>query len=170
MIRPITKEAIELIKHFEGFFENPYLDQAKIPTIGIGTIAYPSGKRVTMQDSPITLFQAEEYLRHELTEKADTVCRYLIKNSIILGDQQYSALVSFAYNCGCGAIIDPGKSLNEAVKSKDVKKMADAMLLYCKYTETVLGVKVKKVSKGLLRRRKAEAYLLLNGKNNFFEN
>lgn len=113
MKRQITKESLELIRHFEGFYPKPYLDSAYIPTIGIGTIAYPNGKKVTLQDALITEAQAYDYLMFELNEKADAVHDFLIKSSILLNDQQYSALVSFAYNCGRGAIIDSGRSLHE---------------------------------------------------------
>ena len=167
LIRPITDEALELITHFEGFYPRPYKDPVGIPTIGIGTIAYPTGEKVKLSDPPITLEKAKEFLAFELSEKADTIARFLEKNKIILNDQQYSALVSFAYNCGCGAIIDSGRSLNVAIKSGYPKNVADAFLLYNKATKYVLGVPVKVELNGLTRRRKAESYLYVNGVNKF---
>jgi lysozyme len=169
VIRTITKESLNLIKHFEGFYPKPYLCPAGIPTIGIGTIAYESGKKVSLKDSPITIERAEELLRFELSEKADIIARFLMKNSIILSEQQYSSLVSFAYNCGCGAIIDSGRTLGSAIRRKNIKNIADAFLIYNKATVKKLGIKVKVPLAGLTRRREAERYLFLNGSNNFFE-
>lgn len=168
MKRQITKESLELIKHFEGLYLKPYLCPAKIPTIGIGTIAYPNGKKVSLSDPPITEEKAFEYLMFELTEKADLVHEFLIKSSVLLNDQQYSALVSFAYNCGAGPILDKGRSMHEAILSDSIMEIADCFLIYNKAT-TGRGIFKRTVElKGLTRRRKAERYLFLNGMNNFY--
>lgn len=168
MKRPITKEALDLIKHFEGFYSRPYLCPANVPTIGIGSTAYENGKRVKLSDAPITEERAKELLMFELTEKADTIHNFLTKSAVLLNDQQYSALVSFAYNCGCGPIIDSGRSLNEAIKSDSIIKMADAFLLYNKATKKIGPFKRVVELPGLTRRRKAERYLFLNGVNKFY--
>lgn len=207
MIRPITKEALELIEHFEGFYPKPYLDPVGIPTIGIGTIAYEVGidektvrskltslekkngkyvdprlkdcanekealaeiAKVRIDDFEITHERAYQLLMFELTEKADTIHTFLKKSAVLLSDQQYSALVSFAYNCGCGPIIDSGRSLHEAIKSDNPIKIADAFLIYNKGTKKFGPFKRVVELPGLTRRRKAERYLFLNGVNNFFE-
>jgi len=159
MKRQITKESLELIRHFEGFYPRPYLCPAKVPTIGIGTIAYPNGKKVTLADSPITEEKAYEYLLHELEEKADRVHDFLIRKAIILNDQQYSALVSFAYNCGVGPIVDSGRSLNQAILSGSRSSVKEAFMMYNKVTKRFLGVPRKVELPGLTRRRKAELEL-----------
>lgn len=168
MNRPITKEALDLIKHFEGFYPKPYKDPVGIPTIGIGSIAYEDGRKVKLTDPPITEERAKELLMFELTEKANTVDAFLKRSAVLLNDQQYSALVSFAYNCGCGPIIDSGRSINEAIKSDNIIKMADAFLLYDKATKKIGPFKRTVTLPGLTRRRKAERYLFLNGVNNFY--
>lgn len=168
MIRKITKEALELIKHFEGFYPKPYRDPVGIPTIGIGTIAYPNGKKVTLEDAPITEEKANEYLMFELTEKADMVYRFLESSKILVNDQQYSALVSFAYNCGCGPIIDSGRSLYQALKTNSPNNVGNAFLLYNKGTVKKWGIKRTVELPGLTRRRQAERYLYLNGSNKFY--
>ena len=43
-----------LIAQFEGLRLKPYLCSAGVPTIGYGSTFYPSGRKVTMQDKPIT--------------------------------------------------------------------------------------------------------------------
>lgn len=169
MIRPITQEALGLIEHFEGFFPRPYKDPVGIPTIGIGTIAYENGQKVQLTDSPITIERARELLFFELTEKADIIHKFLLKSSVLLSDQQYSALVSFAYNCGCGPIVDSGRTLHEAIKSDNPLKIADALLVYNKATKQIGPFKKTVELPGLTRRRMAERFLFLNGKNNFME-
>ena len=97
-------DLIDLIKQFEGFKPKPYLDSASIPTIGIGTIRYPNGVRVTMRDPEITLAKAEEYLMHDLDAFKKDVS-WLTKD-VNLNINQYNALVSFAYNVGSDIDID----------------------------------------------------------------
>lgn len=163
MIRTISIEALNLIEHFEGFYSRPYKCPAGIWTIGIGTIAYPDGRKVSQSDSPISRDRARDFLIYELTEKADTIHKFLQRNSLLLNDQQFSALVSFAYNCGCGPILDSGRSLHEAVMSSNVLKIADAFLLYNKATKKIGPFKRTVELPGLTRRRKAERNLFLNG-------
>lgn len=168
MKRKITDEALHLIEHFEGFHERPYLDPVNIPTIGIGSISYENGKKVSLLDAPITKERAYELLMFELSAKADQINDFLIKSSVLLSDQQYSALVSFAYNCGCGPILDSGRSMHEAIKSDNIMKIADCFLIYNKATKRFGPFKRTVELPGLTRRRKAERYLFLNGVNKFF--
>jgi lysozyme len=79
----------------------PYVCAGGINTIGYGSTYYTNGKKVTLQDKPITKEQAEELIKHSLStyEKAvDSFCRDDISQS------QFDALVSFAYNLGTGAL------------------------------------------------------------------
>ena len=54
----ISKEGLELIKGFEKFVAKPYIDAVGVVTIGYGNTYYPDGRKVTMQDAPITETQA----------------------------------------------------------------------------------------------------------------
>ena len=92
---------LELIKKYEGFMAKPYLCPAGVPTIGYGATYYPGGKRVTMNDDPITKERAEDLLRDMLTSYEDGVNRYA---QYQLSQNQFDALVSFAYNLGVGAL------------------------------------------------------------------
>lgn len=79
------------------------------------------------------------------------------KIGLELNDNEFGAIVSFVYNVGIGAVIEGGRSLNQALRSKNKQAIADILLIYNK--GTFLGV--KKVIKGLERRRKAERLLFL---------
>lgn len=102
MTRQVNKATIELIKHFEGFFANAYhdsIDPIQVDTIGYGTIAYPNGQKVKVGDPAITEAQAVEYLMFEVNQKAKVISPMI---HATLNDNQFGALVSFAYNLGEG--------------------------------------------------------------------
>lgn len=102
MTRKVNQATIDLIKHFEGFFPNAYhdsIDRIGIDTIGYGSTTYPNGTKVKVGDKPITEAQAIEYLTFEVNQKAVAVSRLVTSQ---LTDNQFGALVSFAYNLGEG--------------------------------------------------------------------
>lgn len=146
---------LEIIKEFEAFRAKPYRCPAGVPTIGYGTITYPDGRKVTLQDSPIDEETATEYLKHHCQKDCAIIEAFLKKKNIALNDNQFSALVSFAYNLGTGAIVTPGRSLCEALQSGSNLKVSKALMLYTKAT---VNGKIKELN-GLKRRRTAEAKL-----------
>src|ERR1035437_6610920 len=97
----LSSNGLGLIKSFEGFRSDPYLDSVSIPTIGYGTILYPNGIRVTMDDSSITEEEAEQYLTFQVDQKTTSINHML---AIPVNQNQFDALCSFAYNLGCGAL------------------------------------------------------------------
>lgn len=94
-----SKKGIDLIKQFEGLKLKPYLCSASVPTIGYGTTIYPNGKKVSLSDSLITEAQAEEYLANDLIYFEKQVDAF---TTDAVNQNQFDALVSFAYNCGIG--------------------------------------------------------------------
>jgi len=148
-MRTVNKAGIDLIKSFEGLHLKPYLCPAKIPTIGYGTIRYPNGKAVTLNDKAISEKEAEAYLIHEVHEKAVGVQK-LVK--VPLNDNEFAALVSFAYNVGLGAF--GGSTLLRLLNSNaDRVAVADQFLRWNKAAGKELS--------GLTRRRQAERSLFL---------
>src|ERR1035441_2958770 len=97
----ISENGVSLIKQFEGFRSDAYLDSTGIPTIGYGTILYPDGTRVTMNDSPITEEQATQYLANNIDQKTSSINNML---TVTVNQNQFDALCSFAYNLGCGSL------------------------------------------------------------------
>ena len=94
----VSDKCIGIIKECEGFSSKPYLCPAGIPTIGYGSTRYEDGRRVTMQDAPISQSQAEIILFSTLDkEYSPAVNRYV---QVPLTQCQFDALVDFAYNCG----------------------------------------------------------------------
>jgi lysozyme len=93
----LDESGYKLIQEFEGLSLVPYLCSAKVATIGYGSTFYPSGKKVTMQDQPISLATAKWMLK-ETADKFATDVDKLIKSKIT--QNQFNALVSFAFNLG----------------------------------------------------------------------
>jgi lysozyme len=75
----------------------PYLCPAGVPTIAYGNTIYPSGKKVTLRDPPITKEKAWEiYLFNVGLFETDV--NSLLK--VYVKPMQFDMLVSFAYNLG----------------------------------------------------------------------
>lgn len=148
-MRKVNKAGLSLIKSFEGLYLKPYLCPAKVPTIGYGTIRYPNGKPVTLKDPEITENNAEEYLEHEINEKASGVDA-LVKVNI--SENEFAALVSFAYNVGIGAL-QKSTLLKLLNNNSDKAKVAEEFLKWNRAGGKVLS--------GLTRRRQAEKALFL---------
>lgn len=153
----ISKKGLDIICEFEGFNSKAYKCPAGIWTIGWGTTSYPTGKNVQKGDT-CTKEQADIWLLHEVIEKSAFLNSIIGEINIDLNQNEYDALVSISYNCGAG-ILKKGRSLGDALLSKNKQKIADSFLLYCKIT--VLGIRT--ISKGLLNRRQAERKLFLGG-------
>lgn len=132
----INSAGLELIKSFEGLRLTAYKDPTGIWTIGYG---HTSNVTPTMK---ITEDQADAFLQQDLAtaEKAvNDKCK-----DLYLNENEFSALVSFTYNCGAG-------NLAKLIKNRSKDQIADALLLYNKAGGKTL--------QGLVRRREAEQKL-----------
>jgi lysozyme len=162
MIREINDKGLKIVKDFEGVSLTPYLCPANVYTIGIGTTVYPNGTKVKKEDPPITLDQALIYLKHDLKYFCDRVDSFCQKNSIYLGDNKFSAIVSFCYNVGLGPLTTKGKLMHDGLITNDEDKIKKAFLAYTKVTKIQKGVAKKIELPGLVKRRKAEMELFFS--------
>lgn len=145
----ISQNCLDLVKKWEGFRANAYLDPVGIPTIGYGTIRYPNGQKVQMGDV-ISEPEAEDLMKLESDEFAEVVNKAV---TTTLNQNQFDALVSFCYNVGAGAF--QGSTLLKKLNAADFPGAADQFLVWNKGTKN--GVKV--VIDGLTNRRKDEKAL-----------
>ena len=97
----LSQSGYDLIKTFEGLSLKPYKCSAGVPTIGYGNTYYENGVKVQMSDPAITKQRAEELLKHSADRYASKVANLLKKP---VTQNQFNALVSFAYNVGSGAL------------------------------------------------------------------
>jgi len=95
-LKDISERGFEVIREFEGFRENAYLDTGGVWTIGFGTIKYPNGNKVKKGDA-CTRTQAEMWLQND-TAWVDTCLDQTIK--VTVNQNQFDALASFVYNVG----------------------------------------------------------------------
>lgn len=141
-------EVKNYIKAFESLRLKAYLCPASVVTIGYGTTVYPNGKKVNITDK-ITKEQAEQYFEYDVDKFEDCV---RTETKVPLNNNQFSALVSLAYNIGCGNFHKSSllKVLNEA-------KYNSAAQCFPKYSRAWSAKKNKYIAlPGLLKRRLKE--------------
>ncbi len=153
MAMKINQAGLELIKRFEGLSLDAYLDPVGIWTIGYGHIdGVEEGMSITAEEAELLLL--EELVQYE------TGVSGLAR--VPTNENEFSALVSFSYNVGIGAL---GSSTALKRLNKDDRLgAADALEWWNK--ATIDGELV--TLPGLTRRRAAEKALFLDpisGKN-----
>lgn len=149
-----SENCYDFIKREEGgYYLSAYRDQAGIWTIGWGSTMYKNGSRVKKGDT-ITLDQAKELLEWEINNKTAFVSG--LTSKVVLNQNQFDALVSFAFNCGVGAL-EKSTLLKLIIQNPHDPNIRDAFTMWSKITDPKTGQKT--VSIGLLKRRKREADL-----------
>lgn len=137
----------KFIESFEGFSLTPYLDQRGIPTVGWGH----TGKDVVM-GQPWTLEHCQMAFENDVVGAEHAVN---IGVSEALSQNQFDALVDFAFNEGIGSFL--GSTLRKYVNSGQIDAAASQILLWDK---THINGVLTEVA-GLKRRREAEHALFL---------
>ena len=151
----LNEEGYQMIMNFEGLSLKPYLCSAGVPTIGYGNTYYPNGKKVTLKDKPITKEYAIEIFKFIADLFAKDV-NNLLKTTVT--QNQFNALVSFAYNVGSDIDADDiPEGLGDSTLLKKVNKNPNDLSIMAEFLkwDKSLG----KVSNGLVKRRKLEAKL-----------
>ena len=136
----ISKNGLDLIKHFEGCELEAYKCPAGVWTIGYGHI------KTAVEGMTITQHQADDMLIEEMNEYEG-----YINNSVRvdLTQNQFDAMVSWVYNLGNGNL--NASTLLKVLNSGDYAGVPAQMMRWNKAGGKVL--------EGLTRRRQAEADL-----------
>ena len=151
----ISENGLKLIQEFESFVNAPYLDSARVWTIGYGSTYYPNGKPVTGRDKPITREYAETIQRNVIATDFEPVINELLEKEIASGfitQNMYDAIVSLAYNIGVSGF--KRSSVLRLLKQGDKSNAGNAFLLW--------NMAGGKVLSGLVRRRERERKLFLS--------
>ena len=137
--RKIGQAGLALIKQYEGCRLAAYRCAAGVWTIGYGhTAGVHSGMTITQA-------QADAYLQQDIAKFEGSVNNpAYVPITANLNQNQFDALVSFAFNLGAG-------NLRKLCKGRTAAQIAQAMTQYCKANGKVLA--------GLRRRRAAEQAL-----------
>ena len=146
-ITKASNNLIELIKKFEGFSNIPYLCPANVATIGYGSTRYANGLKVTLKDNPITELQAVELLKDTLKQYEQAVDAYCRDD---INQNQFDALVDFAYNCGNG-------NLKSSTLLKKVNANPNDLTIGLEFAKW--NKSGGKILNGLVKRRAAESEL-----------
>ncbi|KAI4254669.1 MAG: hypothetical protein L6R42_007100 [Xanthoria sp. 1 TBL-2021] len=138
----LSAKGVEFIAGFEGFRANYYNDAAGVRTIGYGHACQEPGE--CPDAGPITEARGKELLNSD----ADAFEKCVNADvKVALNQNQFDALVSFAFNLGCGNLRNIADDLNK----NDFSGATANMKKYVNAGGNVLA--------GLVRRRNAESLL-----------
>lgn len=146
----VSAKALEFVASFEGWVNHPYNDPAGHATIGFGHLLHRGP--VTQGDrdrwGTISRERGKAILRGDMEQFERGVLK-LVK--VPLAQNQFDALVSFAFNVGLGAL--GGSTLLKLLNERKYKAAAD------QFPRWVMagGQRLP----GLVRRREAERKLFL---------
>ncbi len=141
----MSPQGYDLIREFEGLRRNAYRDAVGVWTIGYGHTS-AAGEPHVKPGMVITENEATEILERDVEKFAEGVRSHV---KVLLASDQFSALVSFAYNVGLGNLAR--SSVLKAVNTRDFEAVPRRLALWNKAGGKTLA--------GLVRRRAAEAAL-----------
>jgi lysozyme len=151
-VAKLSPKGTQFIARFEGFVPTIYNDAASPPnaTIGFGHVVHAgpiTGKEALKK---VTRQQALELLEADCAKAAAAVKKSVKRE---LTQQQFDALVSFAYNCGEGSLVS-----STLLKKVNAREDAAVPAEFEKWVHAG-----SEVLPGLVTRRKAEAALFTTG-------
>jgi lysozyme len=141
----LTREGVALIKRYEGFRGEAYRDAVGVWTIGYGHTAM-AGPPEVKPGMTIDRAEAAAILDRDVEMFAQGVAKLIARP---VTEQQFSALVSFAYNVGLGNFRK--SSVLSAVNAGELDVVPRRFQLWVKAGGRTLP--------GLVKRRAAEAAL-----------
>lgn len=141
--RHINAAGLALVKHWEGFRANFYLDAVGIKTIGYGHACHVNN--CSLIHPPLTEPQGSALLSKDLEVYEACVERRVPG----LEDYRFSAMVSFTFNLGCHTL--EGSTMEAELRAGNFSAAAAKFSRYCHAGGKVLL--------GLVRRREAERVL-----------
>ena len=150
-VEPVSMAAVDLIKEFEGFESQAYIDTDGTPVIGYGLSriegkAVQIGDLISTQDADSALDNQLQVIQKELDKAIN----------VNLSDRQLGAIASLSFNVGVDFIED--STLVKKVNAGDYSGAADEFL---RWDKANVGGKLVQLP-GLARRRQAERQLFLH--------
>ena len=144
-----SQQGLKLIERFEGLSLTPYKDCVGLYTIGVGHLIGDGRSLPSSWNRTLTVNECYELLASDVTKFELGVARYITAK---LTQNQFDALVSFAFNLGLGTLQRSSlrQKLNRGNKEGAIKT-------WLKY-----NMAGGQVVKGLDLRRKAEVSLFLS--------
>jgi len=147
----VSDKCINFIKSWEGFSATPYRDEVGVLTLGYGM----TGDEIK-GISEVTEIQATSMLNDWINNKyAPIVKADLDSKGISLKQNEFDALVSFAYNCGTSGLLGSTLYKNVIAGVRDINTITSNFQAWSNGG----GLRIE----GLYRRRTKEANMFLNG-------
>ncbi len=111
----VTDKLVEFIKSYEGFYSNTYKCPAGVLTIGYGTTRTECVNKGTCTNE-----EATQWLKEDI----NTFAKAIKDKGLTLKQHEFDALVSFAYNCGTGALFESTlwKNVKAGVRTESLIK------------------------------------------------
>lgn len=155
-----SQKGIDFIKSFEKCKLKPYLDGGGKATIGWGNTFYPNGRKVTMKDPPITQEYANQ-LFDVIVASFEKDVNFLT-GKVTLLQNQFDALISFAYNVGADIDKDTiAEGLGDSTLLRKVLSNPNDPKIVSEFLKWIS--KGTPNEKGLTKRRQAEANIYTKG-------
>ena len=156
----VSEKAIALIKHHEGVKQRPYRCPARLWTIGVGHVLYPSQGAIKIDQRDLVPLKPEDDRQFSMEEVDAILAADLARFErgveqfcpVSLTQGMFDGLVSFAFNLGLGGL--QRSTLRQKLLRGDKAGAADEFLKYC------MGG--GKILKGLQNRRIDERALFLS--------
>lgn len=149
----------EKLKEYEEFVGTPYLDSAKVWTIGYGSTYYENRRSVSPTDKPITEARAAELKNNLINMDFAPAVNLMFAEQITAGkmtQNMFDALILLSYNIGVRGLA--GSSVAKYLKAGDKLAAANAFRPWNKITKNGKLV----FSQGLANRREKERALFLS--------
>ena len=154
LLKPQTEDflpqALAIIREFEGFREQAYVDTDGTPVIGYG-LSKVDGRKVRLGDR-ISVAKADSVLSQQVLDLQEQIESMV---TVELNSNQLSALSSFAFNVGIYGL--QSSTLLKKLNAGDYSGAANEFTRWNK--ATIRGI--KRPLAGLTRRREAEKQLFL---------
>ena len=138
----VSKNCIDLIKKFEGLSLKSYKCPAGLWTCGYGNTQWEDGTKVK-ENQTITLDRAEKLLTFWVNKYANNI-------TVKCNQNQFDAMVSFAYNTGIGNF-NTSTLKKKAIANPNDPSIRDEFMKWVNSNGKQLA--------GLVKRRDAEANL-----------
>ncbi|GAA0078436.1 hypothetical protein UT300005_28150 [Clostridium sp. CTA-5] len=146
----VSDVCINFIKSWEGFSGTPYYDEVGVLTLGYGM----TGDEIKGLSS-VTESQASQMLKELVNNKyAKVIKKDLDSKGVKLTQNQFDALVSFAYNCGTAGLLGSTLYKNIVNGIRDINTIISNFQAWSNGG----GRRIE----GLYKRRTREANMFLN--------
>ena len=152
MSRPIPTLSVEIVKDFEGFVADQYIDTGGIPTIGYGhTAAMHDG----VLPATCTPSEAEQWLVEDMFESSVAVEKMV---NVHMSENQFGALISLCFNIGQGKLSKD--SIITKLNNYDYVGAANDFWMWRRDKAPSRG---GVILRGLQERRSAECHYFITG-------